>query len=113
MRSSSRPAPCGTGQVGWGAAYRVLLRVIQLGSPQPALDLGERVGWDEPLGSPGAPPLLALTEKAHAIPTRQTNTSTLLMAAFSGNTETRRGLAFQLESTNTTPNQPHVCVHVG
>lgn len=35
------------------------------------------------------------------------------MAAVSRNTETRRGLAFQLESTNTTPKHPHVCVHVG
>lgn len=33
------------------------------------------------------------------------------MAAVSRNTETRRGLAFQLEST--TPKHPHVCVHVG
>lgn len=61
----------------------------------------------------GVPPRLALTEKAHAIPTRQMKTRTLLMAAFSRNSKTRRGLAFQLESTDTTPNHPHVCVHMG
>lgn len=53
MGSPSRPAPCGTGHEGWGRPYRILFRVIQLGSPQPALDLGERVGWYEPHTSPG------------------------------------------------------------
>lgn len=61
---------------------------------------------------PGVPPRLALTEKVHAIPTRQTNTRRLLIAAVSRNTKTHRGLAFQLESTSTTPNRPHVCVHM-
>lgn len=98
--------------------YRIFFRVIRLGSPQPALDLGERWGWCTPLkslvrgwGSPQS--TQQLTEKAHAIPTRQTKTRAVLMAAFSRNGKTHRGLAFQFESAVTTPNRTCVCVCTG
>lgn len=107
----------GLGMQGGGRPYRIFFRVVRLGSPQPALDLGERLGWHAPHTSPGeaggSPNCPALTEKAHAIPTRQAKTRAVLMAAFSRNSETRRGLAFQLGSTTTTPNHTGVCVHRG
>lgn len=107
----------GLGTQGGGRPYRVFFRVVQLGSPQPALDLGERLGWHVPHTSPGkaggSPHCPALTEKVHAIPTKQAKTRAVLMAAFSRNSETWQGLAFQLESTVTTPNHTGVCVHMG